>query len=37
MYFDGSKAEGVEGIVGGGWYESEEAKGGIAVGRKANV
>lgn len=37
VYSDGSKAEGVEGMVGGGWYESEEARGGIAVGGRATV
>ena len=37
VYSDGSKAEGVEGMVEGGWYESEEARGGMAVGGKATV
>ena len=37
MYSDESKAEGVVGMVGGGWYESEETRGGVAVGEKATV
>lgn len=24
-------------MVGGGWYESEEARGGVAMGRKATI
>ena len=36
-YSDGSKAEGVEGMVGGGWYETEGARGGVAVGGRATV
>ena len=37
IYSDGSKAEGVEGMVGGGWFESEDIRGGIAVGDRATV
>ena len=37
VYSDGSKAEGVEGMVGGGWYESEETRGGVTVSEKATV
>ena len=37
IYSDGSKVEGVEGMVGGGWFESEDIRGGIAVGGRATV
>lgn len=37
IYSDISKAEGVEGMVGGGGYESEVARGGVASGVKATV
>ena len=37
IYSDGSKAEGVEGMVGGGWFESDDIRGGVAVGGQATV
>ena len=32
IYSDGSKAEAVEGMVGGGWFESDNIREGVAVG-----
>ena len=37
IYFDGSKAKGVEGMVGGGWFESDDIRGAVAVGGRATV
>ena len=37
IYSDGSKAEGVEGMVGEGWFESDDIRGGVAVGGRATV
>ena len=37
IYSDGSKSEGVEGMVGGGWFESNNVRGGVAVGGRATV
>ena len=37
IYSDGSKAEGVEGMVGGGWFEYDDIRVGVAVGRRATV
>ena len=37
IYSDGSKSEGVEGMVGGGWLESDDVRGGVAVGGRATV
>ena len=37
IYSDGSKSEGVEGMVGGGWFESDDIRGGVAVGGRATV
>ena len=37
LYSNGSKAEGVEGMVGGGWFESDDVRGGGVVGSWATV
>ena len=37
IYSDASKVEGVEGMVGGGWLESDQIRGGVAVGGRATV
>ena len=34
---DGSKEEGCNGMVGGGWFESENMKGTMTMGHKATV
>ena len=37
IYSDGSKAEGVEGMVDGGWFESDDIPVGVAVGGRATI
>ena len=37
VFTDGSKEEGCNGMVGGGWFDSESMKGTITVGRRATV
>ena len=37
VFRDGSKEEGCNGMVGGGWFESESRKGIMTVGHKATV
>lgn len=37
VYSEGSKAEGVEGMVEGGWYKSEDDRRGIVVGQNARI
>lgn len=37
IYSDGSKVKGVEGMVVGRWYESDDFRGGVAVGGQATV
>ena len=37
VFTDGSKEEGCNGMVGGGWFENENMKGTMTVGRKATV
>ena len=33
VFTDGSKQEGYDGMVGGGWFECENRKGAVTVGR----
>ena len=37
IYSDRSKAERVEGMVGGGWFETSDIRGGVAIGGQATI